>query len=117
MGINFIKTNKPGSNLLAARTALAALPVRAQYDPPQAGLVAWWRGESNALDSVGGHDGTVQNGVTFEAGKFGQAFSFGPDNNPPNTHVVVPDSEAFKLTNSLSISAWIYAKGTGGYHI
>ena len=37
------------------------------------GLVAWWRGENNALDSAGGHDGTLQSGATFATGEIGRA--------------------------------------------
>src|SRR2546427_13131922 len=79
----------------------------AQLSPPTNGLVAWWRGEGNANDSSGnGHNGTLLNGVGFDIGKFGQAFSFAGN---PNT-VFVPDSPDFKLTNSLTVSAWIYPK-------
>lgn len=39
-------------------------------------LVAWWRAESNALDQVGTHHGTLRNGATFATGQVGQAFSF-----------------------------------------
>src|SRR5580765_449143 len=41
-----------------------------------AGAVAWWRAENNALDSLGSHHGTLQNGATFATGEVGQAFSF-----------------------------------------
>src|SRR5262249_29553356 len=41
-----------------------------------AGVVSAWRGEGNALDSVGGHHGTLQGGVTFPAGDVGQALQF-----------------------------------------
>ena len=67
----------------------------------------WWRADGNANDSSGGnHNGTLLDGATYDAGKIGQAFSFGPGAN----RVYVPDSNDFKLTNSLSIAAWIYIK-------
>jgi amino acid permease len=40
------------------------------------GLVAWWKAENNANDSVGGYNGTLYGGTTFTSGKVGQAFSF-----------------------------------------
>ena len=33
------------------------------------GLIAWWRGENNALDSVVTNHGTLQNGATFISGE------------------------------------------------
>jgi len=86
---------------------------RAQFIPPTNGLVAWWSGEGNGNDSSGnGHNGTLMNGVGFDQGEFGQAFSFSGN---PNT-VFVPDSPDFNLTNSFSIGAWIYIKATS-WHV
>src|SRR5262245_34179681 len=78
---------------------------QAQFSPPTAGLIAWWRGEGNADDSSGnGHSGTLLSRAGFENGRFGQAFSFGGNLN----RILVPDANDFKLTNSLSISAWVF---------
>src|SRR2546425_12430105 len=44
--------------------------------PPPLGLVSWWTGDGNANDIIGGHNGTLQPGVTFAAGQSGEAFSF-----------------------------------------
>ena len=76
------------------------------YRPPTNGLVGWWRGEGNANDETGKHNGTLLNGVAFDTGEFGQAFSLGGT----STRVLVPDSVDLMLTNSLSIGAWIYPK-------
>jgi hypothetical protein len=43
---------------------------------PTAGLISSYRGEGNALDVRGANNGTVVGGVTYVAGKVGQAFSF-----------------------------------------
>ena len=43
--------------------------------PPLSGMVAWWKGESNMLDSVGGNNGTAPNGIGYLPGKVGEAFS------------------------------------------
>ena len=84
---------------------LATIPsTAADYSPPLAGLVGWWRGENNGNDASGhGHNGTL-NSMAFGAGAFGQAFSFVGSAN----RVVVPDSPEFNLTNALTIGAWIY---------
>src|SRR5262249_24109805 len=66
------------------------------------GLVSWWRGEGNAIDAVGGNNGTLVGGVTYAAGKVGQAFSFnGTD------QVQVPSAANLNLTSALTLEAWI----------
>ncbi len=50
-----------------------SLPAAAQVlAPPD--LVAWWRAEGNADDTVGGNHGTLLEGAGFAAGFVGQAF-------------------------------------------
>jgi hypothetical protein len=41
-----------------------------------AGVVAWWPGDGNGKDIVGGLDGVLTSGLTFAAGEVSQAFSF-----------------------------------------
>src|SRR5437868_13593808 len=43
---------------------------------PPSNLVAWWPGDGNAKDIVGGNDGTLSGVVTFTLGRVGQAFAF-----------------------------------------
>ena len=69
------------------------------------GLVSWWRGEGNANDSAGANNGTVQGGVTFVAGKVGQAFEF----NGSTGDIVVPGSTTLDLTQGYTLAFWIKA--------
>ncbi len=69
--------------------------------PIQNGLVAYWQAENNAQD-VYGNNGTLQNGATFATGKFGQAFSLQSD-----AHISIGNPASLKLTNQITISAWI----------
>lgn len=55
--------------ILEARLALAAIPL-------PGGAVSWWRGEGNALDSVGTYHGTLLNGASTASGFVGQGFNF-----------------------------------------
>jgi RHS repeat-associated protein len=71
--------------------------------PAPAGLISWWRAESNALDSAGSNNGSLSNGVSFADGKAGQAFSFEGEGGT----VVAPDSSSLRLTDQLTIEAWI----------
>ncbi|HZR16195.1 MAG TPA: hypothetical protein VFE51_02610 [Verrucomicrobiae bacterium] len=77
------------------------LSASAQYAPPSAGLVGWWRGDGNGDDSIGGHNGILENGMGFTNGLFGQAFV-----GATNKRVYIPDDPAFQLS-SFTIGAWV----------
>jgi hypothetical protein len=104
-----MKAAKATLGILTFTSALLALfspgctsvPPKGQYSPPTKGLVAWWRGEGNANDSAGGHNGVLRGGMTFTNGVFGQAFAAGS-----RRRVLVPDDPAFELT-SFTIGAWV----------
>ncbi|HLX69591.1 MAG TPA: LamG-like jellyroll fold domain-containing protein [Verrucomicrobiae bacterium] len=95
-GYSVVVTNFTGS--LTSSVALLIL----SCDPAPSGLVGWWRGESNALDSAGTNNGTYSNGVTFVSGQVGLAFNF----DGTNGKVTIPDSSVLKPTN-LTIEAWV----------
>src|SRR5690349_6205755 len=86
--------------LLLALPCLAQIPNCAPAPP---GLVGWWKGEGDALDSVGANNGVLTNGAGFAPGEVGQAFSFAT----PNQAVQIPDAPALDPTNALSLEAWI----------
>jgi subtilisin-like proprotein convertase family protein len=67
-------------------------------------MVAWFRGENNALDSIGVNHGQL-NGMAFTPGEVGQAFSF----NGFNGFVSVPASSALDVGKGpgFSVDAWI----------
>ncbi|NBU11450.1 MAG: hypothetical protein EBS84_20975, partial [Proteobacteria bacterium] len=68
------------------------------------GSVAWWKAEGNANDSVGGHNGTVQNGAGFVAGISGRSFSF----DGTSQYVSTADSPSWDLgTADFTIQGWI----------
>lgn len=86
--------------------------VFSNYAPPADGLVAWWNGQDNAVDSVGGHDGSATN-VTYAAGKVGDAFSF----SGSSSYVTIPDSSVFDFTGRpFVIAAWVnIANGSASF--
>jgi hypothetical protein len=52
------------------------VPIRAQVcTPPPSGIVAWWPGDGNANDIIGGNNGTMEGTARFAPGKVGLAFS------------------------------------------
>jgi len=73
--------------------------------PAPSGLVSWWGGDNNALDMVGGYNGTLHGDTTYAAGKVGQSFSF--DGN--GDYVSIPQSANLPVrgTNSFTIDAWV----------
>jgi hypothetical protein len=74
--------------------------------------VAWWQGEGNANDIIGGNGGALSNGVAFVTGTVNQAFSF----NGTSSYVAVPDSASLRLTNTLTIEFWFKRAQVGGYN-
>jgi len=87
---------------------LTTLRVIAPVTAPN-GLISWWRGEGNALDSAGTNHGTASNGVAYVAGKVGQAFGF----DGINDFVWVPDATNLRPT-SITLEAWARFNGTQG---
>jgi len=71
-----------------------------------AGLVAWWRAEGNAQDSVGDNNGTLAGGAGFASGVVGEAFSF----NGTSSCVSIPDSPLLdSFTDRITIELWLKA--------
>jgi hypothetical protein len=77
---------------------------------PPSGLVSWWKAENDAMDLINGHNGTLQNGVTFTPGEVGQGFGF----NGTDSYVNIPSSAALKPTGAFAFEAWIKYSGNPG---
>lgn|GEM_PF-932053 len=71
-------------------------------------LISWWAGEGNANDNMGTNSGLPQGGVGFTAGAVGEAFNF----DGLSGNVIVPDSPSLRITNQLTIEAWINTRST-----
>ena len=109
-------TYQPGATFsIAADTSLYA-KWAAAITPPS-GLVSWWRAEGDTLDTSGGLVGTAASGITYTAGKVGQAFSFsGVFGDVSPAFVTVPDNPRLNFgTHEFSIAVWIKTTNTGTY--
>ncbi len=87
-------------------SGLTSLPgtLQTQFNCPVPGMVAEWPAEGSAIDVTGnGHNGVLQNGATFAAGKIGSAFSL----DGVNDDISVPNSTDFAFTNAMSVAGWI----------
>jgi hypothetical protein len=65
-------------------------------------LYAVYKAESNANDSLGTYNGTPVGGLTYSAGKSGNAFTF----NGTNAHVLMPVNSLKKTTFSMNF--WLF---------
>ena len=72
-------------------------------NPLYTSLYAVYKGESNANDSLSTYNGTAQGGLTYTAGKSGNAFTF----NGTNAYVSLPNDSLNTLTGDFSISMWV----------
>lgn len=70
--------------------------------PPPPGLVGWWAGNGNYLDSAGANPGNPQGNATFAPGLVGQAFSL----DGSSGYVLIPDSPALRPME-FTVAAWI----------
>ncbi len=93
------------SNVYGATNSAAATLTVLPCDPPPGRLVAWWRAEGNAYDSIGTNHGTLQGGVSFAAGEVGQAFSL----DGSSRYVLVPASVSLNvgLASGFTIEGWL----------
>jgi hypothetical protein len=71
---------------------------------PPSGMVSWWRGENNALDSADGNNGVALNGVTYSSGRVGQAFQL----DGVNDYVAITNQPNLNPAGSFTIEGWIY---------
>jgi hypothetical protein len=62
-----------------------------------------YKGESNANDSLLNYNGTAQGGLTYSAGKSGNAFTF----NGTTAFVSLPSGSLSSLGTSFSFSLWV----------
>jgi len=69
-------------------------------------LYAIYKGENNANDLLGNYNGTAVGGLTYTAGKSGNAFTF----NGTNAYVSLPTNQ-FNFTGDFTISAWVNISG------
>ena len=87
-------------NKTVALSGSGIVQVIQSYDPN----VSWWRAEGNTNDSVGSNNGTLHGGITFAAGKLGQAFSF---DGSVAQYVSVPHASSLDILGNHSIAFWV----------
>ena len=96
--------------MASAVASLTVNPAVAVAAP--ANLINWWPAENNALDVVGGVNGTLSpSGVTYAAGEVGQAFHF----NGTNSSVSFGGAAGGFGTNDFTMEFWMRTAVTGAF--
>jgi uncharacterized repeat protein (TIGR01451 family) len=67
------------------------------------GAVAWYRAESNGIDSAGPNFATANGGASYTTGKVGQAFNL----NGTSAYVSAPDNSTLR-PSSLTLETWVW---------
>ena len=101
-----------GALLFLLTWALVSPAVAQPCVEPPAGLVSWWPGEGAASDIQDGNHGTLFGGVTFSAGKVGQAFGF---DGVSTTRVEIADSANLRFPGSFTFEAWVQTTSSGAF--
>ena len=96
-----------GNSMFLFNNGIIATPAG---NPLWDSLYAVYKAESNANDELGVYNGTAQGGLTYTAGKSGNAFT----GNGTTGYVSLPDNSFNSLTNDFSVSAWINVNSLTG---
>ena len=80
---------------------------QAKCRAPSAGMVAWWPGDNNAKDIVGGHDPTGINSVSLAPGQVARGFKFGFEG-----YLEIPKSPDLE-NQQFTWLAWVRPDGPG----
>lgn len=111
---NYDSSPRTGTIAIAGQTFTVqqAAAVTPCAPPPPPDLVAWWRGEGNALDQTGKNNGALVNNPKFAGGKVGGGFLGDPQN--AGGYVEVSDSQSLTLTRSMAIEGWVKLNSANG---
>ncbi|MEP7346154.1 MAG: PKD domain-containing protein [Gemmatimonadaceae bacterium] len=78
---------------------------------PPTGIVSWWRGDGNAVDSKGGNPGTLVNGTAFSVGKVGGTFRL--DGVDDDILIGTKSNLNVGTGAGVTLEAWIFPEGMG----
>lgn len=106
-GQSLVLTVRPGiygyaiiSGLQISATTTTITP-STSCQPTPSGVISWWRGESNLVDSVQANHGASFGGVSFVPGKVGTGLGF-----DGTGYVVIPHHPSLNCSNALTIELW-----------
>lgn len=90
--------------------AAAPAPLAPNACAPQPdGVIAWWHGDGDGTDAVGGHDASPVGAVGYAPGHQGQAFAL-----DGASYLTVPDDPALDLASSFTLDFWFQPQSGPG---
>ena len=72
------------------------------------GMIAWYPGNGNTNEVMGGNNGTLHGGG-YSQGKVNNAFNF---SGAPDNYVLAPSSPALQISSAITVDAWINPAST-----
>ena len=72
------------------------------------GMVAWWKGDGNFNDAIGGDTASPGGPVQFVPGEVNQAFIISNDD------ISAPSTPSLSMSSALSIDTWVHLNGYSG---
>lgn len=101
-----LTTNEIAAIFAAGSAGKCSFTVASTCTPPAAGLVSWWKGESNATDVNGSNNGTLSaTGVSYASGEVGQAFNFTQTNGL--VRMAASSSLDLGASSGFTLETWI----------
>ena len=101
-----VVSNAYGAITSSVATLTVTTPICVE---PPSGIVAWWLGESNAVDIIGGNNGVLMNGAVFTNALVGNGFVF----NGGTSYVQLPRN-LFPSPNAGQFSFELWFETTTG---
>ena len=110
VGLNVTATAPSGQST----TRTFAVNILPCLDPAPAGMIAWWRGQDDALDATGTNHGTLRGNAAYAAGKVGQGFTF----DGSGDYVETPSVPALNFgTGDFTVEFWAKFNSIGGEQV
>ncbi|MGB5519134.1 MAG: DNRLRE domain-containing protein [Gammaproteobacteria bacterium] len=106
-GFNISALNSNGQTIMQRAIEWAKTPPE-----PKAPIAHWKLDETGgltAVDSAGGHDGTLVNDPVWAGGQHGGALNF----DGSNDHINVPHDDTLSLNDAMTFATWINASSFG----
>lgn len=96
--------NNSASQSFTITVAMAASTCATQ----PSGLIHWWPANNNALDIIGGGNGTLLNGVQYSPGKVSESWSFDGVDDDVSTPVTL------NYSNGITFECWVKTTDSDG---
>jgi len=97
------------TKVLTIKTIILVASFTLMSFPSYASLIAHYKADGDATDSVGTNNGILNNGASFAAGSRGQAFDF----DGINDSISIADNELLNVASAITIAAWVRPESEG----